>query len=120
MPDPRAVSGSEERLLTVALTTIPGTPIIEPALGAAPCFGVSATLAANEILAARGRRGEPVLHLAFGEAGLDVHPLLRDALADAAGRNAYGPVAGLPALREAVAGYWVRRDLQTLKALLEK
>lgn len=101
----------------MALTTIPGTPIIEPApelaLGAAPPFGVSATLAANEILAARRRRGEPVLHMAFGEAGLDVHPLLRDALAGAAGRNGYGHVAGLPALREAAAGYWARRDLPT-------
>jgi aspartate/methionine/tyrosine aminotransferase len=74
---------------------------------------VSATLAANEALARRRRRGEPVLPLAFGEAGLPVLPALRDALADAAGRNAYGPVAGLPALREAAAGYWDRRGLPT-------
>ena len=40
-------------------------------------------------------------------------PLLRAALAGAAGRNAYGPVAGLPALREAAAGYWTRRSLPT-------
>jgi aspartate aminotransferase len=71
---------------------------------------VSATLAANEALARRRRRGEPVLPLAFGEAGL---PVLREALAAAAGRNAYGPVAGLPDLREAVAGYWTRRCLPT-------
>jgi len=45
-----------------------------------------------------------VLPLAFGEAGLPVHPLLREALAAAAGRNAYAPVAGLPELREAAAG----------------
>jgi aspartate aminotransferase len=74
---------------------------------------VSATLAANEALAARRRRGEPVLPLAFGEAGLPVHPLLKAALAEAAGRNSYGPVAGLAALREAAAGYWDRRDLPT-------
>ena len=32
--------------------------------------------------------------MAFGEAGLPAHPLLREALADAAGCTAYGPVAG--------------------------
>jgi aspartate aminotransferase len=38
---------------------------------------------------------------------------LREALAAAAGRNAYAPVAGLPELREAAAGYWTRRGLPT-------
>ena len=54
-----------------------------------------------------------MLPLAFGEAGRPVHPLLREALAAAAGRNAYAPVAGLPGLREAAAGYWTRRGLPT-------
>jgi aspartate aminotransferase len=75
--------------------------------------GVSATLAAGEELSRRQRRGEPVLPLAFGEAGLPVHPALRDALAAAAGRGAYGPVAGLAALRAAAAGYWERRGVPT-------
>jgi aspartate aminotransferase len=74
---------------------------------------VSATLAANEILIRKRQAGEPVLPLSFGEAGLPVHPLLKVALAAAAGRNAYGPVAGLPVLREAAAGYWTRRGLPT-------
>jgi aspartate aminotransferase len=74
---------------------------------------VSATLAANEIIDARRQRGLPVLPLAFGEAGLPVHPLLRAELAAAAGRGSYGPVAGIPALREAVAGYFTRRGLPT-------
>jgi aspartate aminotransferase len=74
---------------------------------------VSATLAANEALARRRRRGQPVLPLAFGEAGLPVLPALRDALAAAAGCNAYGPVAGQPGLRTAAAGYWARRGLPT-------
>jgi aspartate aminotransferase len=74
---------------------------------------VSATLAANEILIRKRQAGEPVLPLSFGEAGLPVHPILRAALASAAGRNAYGPVAGLPVLREAAAGYWTRRGLPT-------
>jgi aspartate aminotransferase len=79
----------------------------------APAVPVSATLAANEIMQARRRRGEPVLPMAFGEAGLPAHPLLREALADAAGCTAYGPVAGHEALRAAAASYWARRGLPT-------
>ncbi|MGA8462622.1 MAG: aminotransferase class I/II-fold pyridoxal phosphate-dependent enzyme, partial [Trebonia sp.] len=75
--------------------------------------GVSATLAANEALAERRRRGERVLPLAFGEAGVPVAPVLRDALATASFQNAYGPVAGSADLRTAVAGYWTRRGLPT-------
>jgi aspartate aminotransferase len=74
---------------------------------------VSATLAANEAMAARRSRGQPVLPLAFGEAGLPAHPALRDALAAATASNSYGPVAGVAALRSAAAGYWQRRGLPT-------
>ena len=62
---------------------------------------------------ARRRRGQPVLPLAFGEAGLPAHRMLRVALSRAAGFTAYGPVAGHPALREAAACYWSRRGLPT-------
>ena len=78
-----------------------------------PCMPVSATLAANEALAARRSRGEPVLPLAFGEAGLPAHPALQEALAAATASNGYGPVAGSAALRTAAAGYWQRRGLPT-------
>jgi aspartate aminotransferase len=74
---------------------------------------LSATFAASEALAGRRRLGLPVLPLAFGEAGLPVLPGLRAALAAAAGQGGYGPVAGLPALREAAAGYWDRRGMPT-------
>src|SRR5215472_2613724 len=74
---------------------------------------VSATLAANEALAKRRKRGEPVLPLAFGESGLPVHPRLAAELAVAAGRGEYGPVAGADRLRAAAAGYWSRRSLPT-------
>jgi aspartate aminotransferase len=74
---------------------------------------VSATLAANEAMATRRRRGEPVLPLAFGESGLPVHPRLTAALAERAGQGAYGPVAGSERLRAAAAGYWTRRALPT-------
>jgi aspartate aminotransferase len=72
---------------------------------------VSATLAANEALDQRRRAGLPVLPLAFGEAGLPVLPAIEDELAAAAGRGAYGPVAGTADLRTAAAGYWRRRGL---------
>jgi aspartate aminotransferase len=75
--------------------------------------GVSATLAANEAMDERRRRGERVLPLAFGEAGVPVARVLRDALATASHRNGYGPVAGTAQLRAAAAGYWARRGLAT-------
>ncbi|MFC5823124.1 pyridoxal phosphate-dependent aminotransferase [Nonomuraea insulae] len=74
---------------------------------------LSATLAANEDIERRRRAGERVLHLAFGEAGLPVHPALRDKLAAASERNGYGPVAGASGLRAAAAGHWTRRGLLT-------
>ncbi|WP_205326173.1 pyridoxal phosphate-dependent aminotransferase [Glycomyces sp. YM15] len=74
---------------------------------------VSATLAANEAVAARRAAGQEVLALGFGEAGIPVHPLLSQRLAQAAGRIAYGPVAGTEEAREAAAGYWTRRGNPT-------
>ena len=73
----------------------------------------SATLAANERVQAKLAAGEPVLHLAFGEAGLPVLPAVAERLAEGAGRNGYGPVAGSAAAREAAAGYFGRRGLPT-------
>jgi aspartate aminotransferase len=89
-------------------TAPPATGQLGPAL-----VPVSATLAANETLEARRRRGEPVLPMAFGEAGLPPHRLLCEELARAAGYTSYGPVAGRAVLREAAAGYWHRRGLPT-------
>jgi aspartate aminotransferase len=106
------------------LTASPAGPLTEPRpappslpprvdqAGAEP-MPVSATLAANEALAARRSQGQPVLPLAFGEAGLPVPATLRDALAAATASNSYGPVAGVAALRSAAAGYWQRRGLAT-------
>jgi aspartate aminotransferase len=96
--------------LVTSLRPLPSSP---PETPLAPPLPVSATLAANETMDARRRRGEPVLPMAFGEAGLPVHPVLREALAEAAGYTSYGPVAGRPRLREAAAGYWTRRGLTT-------
>lgn len=74
---------------------------------------LSPTLAINEAVRLRQARGEHVVHLGFGEAGLPVHPLLRDALERSSGANAYGAVAGSTALRLSVAAYYGRRGLET-------
>lgn len=76
-------------------------------------MSVSATLAASETIAARRAAGEEVLALAFGEAGIPVHPRLAQRLAQAAAKTSYGPVSGIRPAREAVAGYWTRRELPT-------
>ena len=76
-------------------------------------IAVSATLAVNEAITLRRRQGLPVLPMGFGEAGLPVHPVMRDALSTGGDQNGYGPVAGLRELREAAAGYWERRGLST-------
>ncbi len=76
-------------------------------------MSVSATLAADETARRLRAQGVDVLPLGFGQAGIPVHPLLRQAIAAAAERNGYGSVAGSDELRQAAAGYWRRRGLQT-------
>jgi aspartate aminotransferase len=61
----------------------------------------------------RIERGAPVLHLAFGEAGLPVPAAVAEQLAVAARDNAYGTVAGSPRMRTAAAGYFERRGVPT-------
>ncbi|MGW0710717.1 pyridoxal phosphate-dependent aminotransferase [Streptomyces sp. NPDC002643] len=73
----------------------------------------SATLAINETLAARRAAGQTVLHLGFGEAGLPVPDSVAAVLAGAVGRNSYGPVVGSVEAREAAAGWFSRRGLNT-------
>jgi aspartate aminotransferase len=68
----------------------------------------SPTLAINETIAARRAAGRAVIHLGFGEASFPLHPLLRAALAEHAARTSYAPVLGIPALRQAIAGYLAR------------
>lgn len=68
----------------------------------------SATLAMNEAVAARRAAGRKTMHLGFGEASFPLHPLLAEAMARAAKRTGYAPVAGIPALRKAIAAYLER------------
>jgi aspartate aminotransferase len=104
------VGAGKHGQVAVTVTSLPALHADELGPGRVP---ISATLAANETMQARRRRGETVLPMGFGEAGLPVHPVLREALARAAGDNRYGQVAGHTALREAAAGYWARRGLPT-------
>jgi aspartate aminotransferase len=104
---------TEPTSLPTPLATGAQVPSVSTATRGRGNVPVSATLAANEALARRRERGEPVLPLAFGEAGLPVHPRLVAELADLADHGAYGPVAGAPRLRAAAAGYWSRRSLPT-------
>ncbi len=73
----------------------------------------SPTLAADQRMRERIAAGRPVIHLAFGEAGLPVPDSVRDVLARAAVQNAYGAVAGSAAARAAAAGYYARRRVPT-------
>jgi aspartate/methionine/tyrosine aminotransferase len=59
----------------------------------------------NETVAQRRAAGQETIHLGFGEATFPLHPLLQTALAEAATHTAYAPVAGIPALRKAIAAY---------------
>ena len=74
---------------------------------------VSPTLAIHEAVKSRLRAGEKIVHLGFGEAGVPVHPLLREALTATAADGGYGDVAGSQTLRQAVASYYDRRGLET-------
>jgi aspartate aminotransferase len=113
MPFTGTASAASLTLPLPAPSLISAPPALRPAAPPAEDHPVSATLAANEALAARRRRGLPVLPLAFGEAGLPAHRALQAALAAATASNGYGPVAGHEALRSAAAGYWRRRGLAT-------
>src|SRR5262244_199264 len=70
---------------------VAGTLTPTPLTSLATLIPVSATLAANEALDVRRRRGQSVLPLAFGEAGLPVAAPLRAALAAATASNGCGP-----------------------------
>lgn len=78
-----------------------------------PVVGESPTLGADERVRRRLAAGEPVVHLAFGEAGLPVLPSVREALERGAHDNRYGSVAGSLEARTAAAGWFERRRLET-------
>ena len=76
---------------------------------AKPPIKMSPTMAMNTRVGELRAEGHRVYHLGFGEAKFPVHPkILAEFQAHAAARS-YLPVAGLPALRKKVAGYYLRR-----------
>jgi len=80
------------------LRLAPATQVLAP----------SATLMMNELVAKRRAAGRETIHLGFGEATFPLHPLLHTALTRATRHTGYAPVAGLPALRRAIAEYLAR------------
>src|SRR5260370_37514299 len=82
--------------LSMSVPAPPITPLAAPPTAApiSPPSGqhrpVSATLAVNEAMAARRRRGQPVLPLGFGEAGAAPPPAPPRAPAAAAARSTHG------------------------------
>ena len=75
----------------------------------------SATLAINQRARALRNAGQLVCHLGFGESPFPVPPSMVEALRAHAGEKAYLPGEGLPALREAAAGF-LRRQGHALSA----
>jgi aspartate aminotransferase len=74
---------------------------------------LSPTLSVNQAIRQAQRDGRDIVHLAFGEAGLPVHPLLAEHLQAGIPSNRYGPVAGEELVRSAAAGYLNRRGIQS-------
>lgn len=74
---------------------------------------LSPNLALNQLVDERRAAGQSIVHMGFGEARLPAFAPLVRRLAAAADHNAYGPVAGTLAAREAVSGYFERRRLPT-------
>lgn len=69
---------------------------------------VSATLSVNDRVKEMWAAGENVYHLAFGESRFPVHPKVAEALCRNAQKRSYLPAAGIPELREAIAGHYRR------------
>lgn len=74
---------------------------------------MSPNLALDELVNRRREAGDPVVHLGFGESQLPVPDPVADRLRAGAHRNAYGQVAGEPDSRQAAAGYFTRRRIET-------
>ncbi len=70
----------------------------------------SATLAINELSRTLERAGQPVYRLGFGQSPFPVPEVLVEALRRHAAEKDYLEISGLPALREAIAAYYQRRQ----------
>ncbi len=70
----------------------------------------SATIAINERCAELRRQGRDVVRLGLGQSPFPVPDIMVEALRRYAGEKDYLPVKGLPALREAITGYYRRTE----------
>ena len=66
----------------------------------------SATLAINELISEKRRKGEHVFHMGFGESPFPVHQLIRKALSDNVGQKSYLPTQGILPLREQISQFY--------------
>jgi aspartate aminotransferase len=69
----------------------------------------SPTLRVNEEVAELRRGGHTVYHMGFGESPFPVHPTIRAAISDYAGKNQYMPAAGMSELRQAARSYILKK-----------
>ncbi|NHJ14178.1 MAG: aminotransferase class I/II-fold pyridoxal phosphate-dependent enzyme [Candidatus Thorarchaeota archaeon] len=66
----------------------------------------SATLAMNELIAAKRESGEMIYHMGFGQSPFPVHPLVRKALCKNSWRQDYLPTQGVHHLRQTVSEFY--------------
>ncbi|MHA1936780.1 MAG: pyridoxal phosphate-dependent aminotransferase [Candidatus Thorarchaeota archaeon] len=66
----------------------------------------SATLALNELIAEKKRKGEQICHMGFGQSPFPVHPHISKALCDHAGERSYLPTQGIKPLRNQVSEFY--------------
>ncbi len=66
----------------------------------------SATLAMNELISEKQRRGEQVYHMGFGQSPFPIHPSIREALCNHADERRYLPTQGIHALRNQVSEFY--------------
>ncbi|MHA2191620.1 MAG: pyridoxal phosphate-dependent aminotransferase [Candidatus Thorarchaeota archaeon] len=66
----------------------------------------SATLAINELISEKRRKGEHVFHMGFGESPFPVHHLIRKALSDNVDQKSYLPTQGILPLRERISEFY--------------
>ncbi len=79
-------------------------------------LSVSATLAINELIEEKEKnQKQQVLHMGFGEASFPLHPLMKNALAEAASETKYAPVLGIPELRQTIAEFLSNQRRMTFK-----
>ena len=68
----------------------------------------STTLAMNEMVQKKRKKGEQIFHMGFGESPFPVHPLIRKSLSESAHQRVYLPTQGILPLREQISRFYER------------